>query len=130
MTPSPKDRIAELEVQNKALALEVMGLRDSLIGIEEYWNGADGSAVDAADEMRYRAQQTLGTPPSHLAQQVEEKIRADERGKLKPWLEDLHLCGEILHVGGVPMCRHTHPNNFDEKGNIKNIRNNREGGGR
>ncbi len=32
---------------------------DALISIEEYWNGAEESAVNAAEEMRYRAQQAL-----------------------------------------------------------------------
>jgi hypothetical protein len=34
-------------------------LREALVQIEEYWNGASGSAVDAAEEMRFRAQQAI-----------------------------------------------------------------------
>lgn len=34
-------------------------LRGALASIEEYWNGAEASAVDAAEECRYRARAAL-----------------------------------------------------------------------
>lgn len=45
-------RIEELEAENARL-------RDCLTGIEEYWNGGNESAVDAAEEMRDRARAAL-----------------------------------------------------------------------
>lgn len=48
-----------LSDERDALAVEVARLTDALISIEEYWNGADGSAVDAAEEMRHRARAAL-----------------------------------------------------------------------
>jgi hypothetical protein len=42
------------------LTAENARLREALEGIEEYWNGAAESAVDAAEECRERARAALG----------------------------------------------------------------------
>ena len=66
-----KIRAYELEIYGfdagkkiASLSATVGKLRDALISIEEYWNGGEGSAVDAAEEMRFRAKQALETTPS------------------------------------------------------------------
>jgi hypothetical protein len=48
--------------QRDATLAEAARLREVLEGIAEYWNGAEGSAVDAAEECRYRADAALGEP--------------------------------------------------------------------
>ncbi|MFN7611631.1 MAG: hypothetical protein ACK5QX_11980 [bacterium] len=42
-----------------ALQARVTELEGALEGIKEYWNGSDKSAVDAAEECRYRAEAAL-----------------------------------------------------------------------
>jgi chromosome segregation ATPase len=54
--------VAELRDQLDAARAEVARLREVLEGIAEYWNGAEGSAVDAAEECRYRADAALAEP--------------------------------------------------------------------
>ena len=46
--------------QATALQARVAELEGVLKGIKEYWNGYDGSAVDAAEECRDRARAALG----------------------------------------------------------------------
>jgi hypothetical protein len=51
-----------LLAERDAVRAEVARLREVLEGIAEYWNGAEGSAVDAAEECRYRADAALAEP--------------------------------------------------------------------
>lgn len=53
------DEVVALCTRIEALEAENARLRDCLTGIEEYWNGGNESAVDAAEEMRDRASAAL-----------------------------------------------------------------------
>ena len=52
----------KLAVENVKLSDFAKRAVDSLISIEEYWNGGSESAVDAAEEMRTRASAILTDP--------------------------------------------------------------------
>jgi hypothetical protein len=54
------DALRDLAAERDALRAENARLREALEGIEEYWNGAAESAVDAAEECRDRARAALG----------------------------------------------------------------------
>jgi hypothetical protein len=54
------DAIRSLAAERDALRAENARLREVLESIEEYWNGAEKSAVDAAEECRSRARAALG----------------------------------------------------------------------
>ena len=61
----PATEIAGLAIaqQNLATVREQRDeLLDALESIEEYWNGGEGSAVDAAEEMRDRARAAIAKP--------------------------------------------------------------------
>ena len=52
-------QITALRDECDELRAEVERLREALVSIEEYWNGAPEAAVDAAEEMRSRARIAL-----------------------------------------------------------------------
>ncbi len=54
------DALRDLAAERDVLRAENARLREALEGIEEYWNGAAESAVDAAEECRDRARAALG----------------------------------------------------------------------
>jgi hypothetical protein len=49
------DKFGTLERELHQLEKEKRELVEALESIEEYWNGSESSAIDAAEEMRYRA---------------------------------------------------------------------------
>ena len=52
-----KDMYLRATKDDKDLRIKVLG--DALISIEEYWNSEPTAAVDAAEEMRFRAREAL-----------------------------------------------------------------------
>jgi peptidoglycan hydrolase CwlO-like protein len=52
--------IEDANAEREQLQAENARLREALESIEEYWNGAEKSAVDAAEECRSRARAALG----------------------------------------------------------------------
>lgn len=89
---------ARAEALTSALTTERM--RNFLIQINEYWNGAEGSAVDAAEAAVELSKEALATPPSPAFAQVREALSSaisvieanfgeSVRGASKVWFDEL-----------------------------------------